>query len=169
MGFIFPRWKFSLNRPYREKRENYPHAKISTFTVPVSHWPRAERCAVSFPTLQPHTAPWWGPLHRSSACGGREPRTDRSGESTSDTCHSAASGGWRSPPGAGSHGAAPDCDIIEIFSFIITDPSGESTSDTCHSAASGGWRSPPGAGSHDEAPDWGIIEILYIGNFLVWV
>ena len=33
MGFIFPRGKFSRNRPNREKRENYPHAKISTFTV----------------------------------------------------------------------------------------------------------------------------------------
>ena len=34
MGFIFPRGKFSRNRPYREKRENYPHAKISVqFTV----------------------------------------------------------------------------------------------------------------------------------------
>ena len=33
MGFIFPRGKFSRRRPYREKRENYPHAKISTFTV----------------------------------------------------------------------------------------------------------------------------------------
>ena len=33
MGLIFPRGKFSRRMPYREKRENYPHAKISTFTV----------------------------------------------------------------------------------------------------------------------------------------
>ena len=33
MGFIFAWGKFSRRRLYREKRENYPHAKISTFTV----------------------------------------------------------------------------------------------------------------------------------------
>ena len=33
MGLIFPRGEFSRRMPYREKRENYPHAKISTFTV----------------------------------------------------------------------------------------------------------------------------------------
>ena len=33
MGLIFPRGKFSQRMPYREKRENYAHAEISTFTV----------------------------------------------------------------------------------------------------------------------------------------
>ena len=33
MGLIFPQGKFSQRMPYREKRENYPHAEISTFTV----------------------------------------------------------------------------------------------------------------------------------------
>ena len=32
-GFYFPAGKFSRRRAYREKRENYPRAKISTFTV----------------------------------------------------------------------------------------------------------------------------------------
>ena len=33
MGFIFAWGLFSRRRQKREKRENYPHAKISTFTV----------------------------------------------------------------------------------------------------------------------------------------
>ena len=33
MGFIFALGKFSRIMQYREKRENFPHAKISTFTV----------------------------------------------------------------------------------------------------------------------------------------
>ena len=37
MGFIFVWGKISRRRQYREKRENYPHAKISTFTVKESH------------------------------------------------------------------------------------------------------------------------------------
>ena len=33
MGFIFAWGLFSRRRQKREKRENYPHAKIPTFTV----------------------------------------------------------------------------------------------------------------------------------------
>ena len=33
MGFIFAWGLFSQKRSKREKRENYPHAKITTFTV----------------------------------------------------------------------------------------------------------------------------------------
>ena len=33
MGLIFARGLFSRRIPKREKRENFPHAKISTFTV----------------------------------------------------------------------------------------------------------------------------------------
>ena len=33
LGFIFARGKFSRKRRYCEKRKNFPHAKISNFTV----------------------------------------------------------------------------------------------------------------------------------------
>ena len=32
-GFYFPWGKFSRKRSYREKRQNWPHAKMSTFTI----------------------------------------------------------------------------------------------------------------------------------------
>ena len=38
MGFIFVWGKFSRRRQYHEKRENYPRAKISTFTVVVDYF-----------------------------------------------------------------------------------------------------------------------------------
>ena len=41
-GVYFRVGKFSQRRQYREKRENYPHTKISTFTVNVILWHKGQ-------------------------------------------------------------------------------------------------------------------------------